>query len=51
MATTIPIKTNQGFIGTGVEISTIRRIRDDYLDLQVRTENKAMGYWDFKVIF
>lgn len=48
MATTIPIKTNQGFIGTGVEISTIRRIRDDYLDLQVRTENKAMGYWDFK---
>ena len=48
MATTMPIKTNAGFIGTGVEISTIRRIRDNYLDLQVRTENKAMGYWDFK---
>lgn len=35
-----------GQIGTGVEISEIRRLRDGFLDLQVRHESKALGYWE-----
>lgn len=48
MQSSTPIKTNQGFVGTGVEITDIRRIRDNYLDLQVRSESKTLGYWEFK---
>lgn len=33
-------------VGTGVEISEIRRLRDQFLDLQVRHENKTLGYWE-----
>ncbi|NLT94717.1 MAG: flagellar hook-associated protein FlgK [Clostridia bacterium] len=43
-----PIKTVNGFVGTGVKITDVQRMRDNYLDLQYRTENKAMGYWKFK---
>ncbi|HAA89837.1 MAG TPA: flagellar hook-associated protein FlgK, partial [Peptococcaceae bacterium] len=33
-------------IGTGVEVAEIRRLRDSFIDLQVRHENKALGYWE-----
>jgi flagellar hook-associated protein 1 FlgK len=48
MQSDFPVKTVNGFIGTGVKITNVRRMRDNYLDLQFRTENKAMGYWKFK---
>jgi flagellar hook-associated protein 1 len=34
-----------GQIGTGVEIQSITRARDFFLDQQFRRENKASGYW------
>jgi len=48
MQSDTPVKTSSGFIGTGVKVTDITRVRDNYLDLQYRTENKSMGYWDFK---
>jgi len=35
--------TGAGQLGTGVQVSSITRIRDSYLDYQVRTENGTMG--------
>lgn len=34
-----------GQLGTGVQVSSIVRIRDTFLDYQVRTENGTMGYY------
>ncbi|MFZ7101355.1 MAG: flagellar hook-associated protein FlgK [Peptococcaceae bacterium] len=48
MTSSYPLKTVNGFIGTGVEINDVRRMRDNYLDLQFRTENRSLGYWEFK---
>lgn len=38
-----------GQMGTGVFIQAIQRLREDYLDLQFRTENKYQGEWETKV--
>lgn len=46
MSSTNPMKTGYGYVGTGVRVPAINRMRDDYLDMQLRTENKAMGYWN-----
>lgn len=35
-----------GQVGTGVEVTEIRRLRDNFVDLQIRHENKALGYWE-----
>jgi len=35
-----------GQIGTGVEVNSIKRIRDAYLDAQYRQENTTTGYWE-----
>ncbi|MBU3159064.1 flagellar hook-associated protein FlgK [Clostridium frigoris] len=43
METTRPSDANPGQLGTGVQISSISRIRDTYLDYQVRAENGTMG--------
>lgn len=40
-----------GQIGTGVEISEIRRIRDSFLDKQYRQEMSAFGEWEAKFAF
>ncbi|MEI3607471.1 flagellar hook-associated protein FlgK [Pseudogracilibacillus sp. SE30717A] len=37
-----------GQMGTGVEIGTIQRLRDQFLDFQFRTENSTLGYWEKK---
>lgn len=37
-----------GQIGTGVEIGTVQRVRDQFLDAQFRTENSSLGYWNTK---
>ena len=34
-----------GQVGTGVQVEEIKRIRDQFIDLQVRNENKELGYW------
>jgi len=43
METTRPTTTSAGQLGTGVQVSSISRIRDAYLDYQVRAENGTMG--------
>ncbi|MFD0824971.1 flagellar hook-associated protein FlgK [Neobacillus sp. M.A.Huq-85] len=35
-------------LGTGVVVNKIVRLREDYLDVQYRGENKNLGYWDAK---
>lgn len=35
-----------GQIGTGVQIESIERIRNKFLDLQFRGENSLAGYWE-----
>lgn len=52
LQTTIPYSTPSlntamqvGQLGTGVEVGTIQRIREQFLDNQYRNENKASGYW------
>lgn len=37
-----------GQVGTGVQVDQIRRLRDQFIDAQVRTENKSLGYWEAK---
>src|SRR5437763_12838953 len=34
-----------GQIGTGVDVATFRRIRDQFLDLQYRAQNMGLGQW------
>lgn len=34
-----------GQLGTGVEAGSIQRIRESFLDIQYRTENSKLGYW------
>lgn len=35
-----------GQIGTGVNIGVVDRIRNKFLDMQFRTENSRLGYWE-----
>ncbi len=35
-----------GQVGTGVEISEIQRIRDDFIDQQIRGESQDLGKWN-----
>ena len=35
-----------GQMGTGVEIGSVQRIRNKFLDYQFRAENSKMGYWN-----
>ncbi|GAB3056916.1 flagellar hook-associated protein FlgK [Virgibacillus ainsalahensis] len=37
-----------GQIGTGVQAGSVERIRNQYLDVQYRSENSKAGYWDAK---
>lgn len=48
MSASKPIKVLQGYVGTGVDIVEFRRIRDGFLDNQIRTENKALGEWEVR---
>ncbi|MCY7799362.1 flagellar hook-associated protein FlgK [Bacillus haynesii] len=38
-----------GQMGTGVEIGSVERIRDSFLDYQYRTQNTKAGYYNAKV--
>lgn len=35
-----------GQMGTGVEAGTVQRVREGFLDVQYRTENNKLGYWE-----
>ncbi|EJL46898.1 MULTISPECIES: flagellar hook-associated protein FlgK [Brevibacillus] len=35
-----------GILGTGVEVVSMQRLREDYLDQQYRNETKHNGYWE-----
>lgn len=35
-----------GQMGTGVEAGSIERVREQFLDVQYRSENNKLGYWD-----
>jgi flagellar hook-associated protein 1 len=55
MQATYPLPTpgmqndvSAGQLGTGVEVNKIVRLREDYLDVQLRGENKNLGYWEAK---
>lgn len=37
-----------GQLGTGVGIAAIERVRDEFLDLQIRNEVANLGYWEIK---
>ncbi|MHB1167158.1 MAG: flagellar hook-associated protein FlgK [Carboxydocellales bacterium] len=34
-----------GQVGTGVQVDEIRRLRDSFIDTQIRTEAKTTGFW------
>ncbi|AFS77322.1 FlgK-like protein [Gottschalkia acidurici 9a] len=40
--------TGMGYIGTGVSINSVDRIRDIYLDKKYRTESASLGEWNIK---
>ena len=42
------LKVLEGYVGTGVDVTEFRRIKDEFLDIQMRTENKALGEWEVK---
>ncbi|MDX9870881.1 MAG: flagellar hook-associated protein FlgK [Clostridia bacterium] len=48
MVTTRPIRTYSGFVGTGVQINNITRIRDQFVDAQIRNEINLTGEWETK---
>lgn len=35
-------------VGTGVDISQIKRVREGFLDTQIRNETTTLGYWESK---
>ncbi len=39
-------KVLAGYVGTGVAITDFRRVKDEFIDIQMRTENKALGEWE-----
>lgn len=43
-----PALTQWGFMGTGVSIQYIDRIRDEFVDLEIRTEKQSFGRWEYK---
>jgi len=35
-----------GQMGTGVEVDSVQRVRESFLDTQFRSENNKLGYWE-----
>lgn len=47
VVTTPPISLPSiGIVGTGAQLSYIRRVRSEFLDIQYRDENRIKNYWD-----
>ncbi len=43
LATTAPLQTAYGFLGTGVTVQTVSRLRDRFIDQQIRSANDTLG--------
>ena len=43
---TLPLRVPQGFLGTGVDIARIERIRDHFIDLQVQDQISQVEEWE-----
>lgn len=48
MQATKPIASQGVQLGTGVDVTKIVRLREEYLDVQFRGENKNLGYYEAK---
>ncbi|WP_312470786.1 flagellar hook-associated protein FlgK [Neobacillus sp.] len=48
MQATPSISVNRVQLGTGVEVTSLVRLREAYLDAQLRGEYKDLGYWEAK---
>jgi len=46
LTTTLPIDFRPGQLGTGVKVDQIERMRDQFLDIQVRGETSSVGQWE-----
>ncbi|MFH1738447.1 MAG: flagellar hook-associated protein FlgK [bacterium] len=44
--TSVPITTTSGIFGSGVDVITVERIRDTFLDGQVRSAKSGASYYD-----
>ena len=44
--TPLPYPSGQGMLGSGVKVEQIARIRDEFLDMQIRREMQTLGSWD-----
>ena len=44
----LPIKTPHGIYGTGVDVESVRRVRDRIVDRQIRTNNSPLGEFSQK---
>jgi flagellar hook-associated protein 1 FlgK len=44
----LPIKTPNGIYGTGVDVESVRRVRDRIVDRQIRTNNSPLGEFSQK---
>lgn len=44
----IPVAGTRGMMGSGVKIADISRIRDSFLDMQIRHETQTLGRWEAK---
>lgn len=48
VTTSMPEWSAIGVLGTGLQVSDIRHVRDLFLGAQFRQENKALGQWSYK---
>jgi flagellar hook-associated protein 1 FlgK len=46
LQTTAPFDTGKGLLGTGVDVSSYQRVRDSFLDIQLRAQTMRSGYAD-----
>ncbi|MBI4299962.1 MAG: flagellar hook-associated protein FlgK [Chloroflexi bacterium] len=47
-APTLYLDSVPGQIGTGVTVTSVQRVRDTFLDYQIRTEQQSVGEWEAK---
>jgi flagellar hook-associated protein 1 FlgK len=47
----LPYPGGNGMIGTGVTVDDISRIRDSFLDVQIRKETQTLGQWQSRSYF
>lgn len=48
LAAAKPMSNTFGFLGQGVDIQSIHRIRDSFVDSQLRGEYQSLGRWEYR---